>query len=164
MLDLFAEVFRGAAYHESGDEDRENAVQQDSVEAGAHASENNFTGHDVEERDQTSQGSEAVVRRIHRAATCVGGRGGKQRRIRNTEADLLALHIAAGLSRSCSILNPQVRQNGIAGLLEMVYDEYADQEHDGERGENGPALSGISYHLPERVRQRTGNEEDQKHL
>ena len=60
-------------------------------------------------------------------------------------------------------LNPQVGQNGIAGLLEVVADEHADQEHDGERRKNRPALPRVSDHLSEGVGQARRDHEDQEH-
>ena len=62
-----------------------------------------------------------------------------------------------------SVCNPQFRQHRVARLLEVVTDKHADQEHDRESRENRPALPRVADHLAERVGQRAGNQEDQKH-
>ena len=54
LFDLLAEVLRRPAHHQAGDEHREDAVQQDAVEAGAHAAEDDFAGHHVEQRHQAA--------------------------------------------------------------------------------------------------------------
>ncbi len=45
---------------------------------------------------------------IHRAAAGVGGHGGEQRRVGDTEPGFLALHVSARLTRRSSALNPQL--------------------------------------------------------
>src|SRR5712671_2485124 len=42
-LDLFADIFRGAADHQAGDENRKHDEQQHAVKAGAYAADNDFT-------------------------------------------------------------------------------------------------------------------------
>ena len=44
-----------------GDEHRQDAVQQNAVESRAHAAEDHFAGHDVEQRNQAADRREAVV-------------------------------------------------------------------------------------------------------
>ena len=45
LFDLLAEIFRRAAHHQAGDEHRQDAVEQNAVQAGAHAAEDDFAGH-----------------------------------------------------------------------------------------------------------------------
>ena len=61
-------------------------------------------------------------------------------------------------------MQPQLRESRVAGLLEVVANEYADQEHDREGCENRPPLPCISDHLAEGVCQGSRNHEDQEHL
>ena len=96
-FDLLADVFGRAADHQAGDEDRDDGVEQDAVEARAHAAEDDFAGLNIEERDQAAERSEAIVHAIDGAATGVGGDGGEQSAGGNAEARFFAFHIAAGL-------------------------------------------------------------------
>ena len=101
---------------------------------------------------------------VHGAATGVGGDGGEQSGVDDSEANFLALHVAAGLGSGGGGLEPQLRENGIARLLEAVTDEHARQEHDAEGGEDGPALARVAHHFSEGVGQRRRNHQHQPHL
>ena len=97
-LDLLAEVFRRPADHQAGDEDGQDDEDEDAVEPGADAAEDHLAEQDVGERDEPAERRERVVHRVHRAAARVGRHGREQRRVRDAEPHLLALHVAAGLT------------------------------------------------------------------
>ena len=56
LLELLAEILRRAAHHQTGDEHRDDAVNQNAVQARAHAAEDHFVGHHVEQRNQAGDG------------------------------------------------------------------------------------------------------------
>ena len=53
-----------------------------------------------------------------------------------------------------AVWTPRLAEDGIAGLLEVVADEHADQEHDREGRKDRPALPRVADHLAEGVGQR----------
>ena len=73
LLDLLAEIFRRAAHHQAGDEDRQDGEHQHAVEPRADAAEDHLAQFDIEQRHQAAQRREAVVDVVDRAATGVGG-------------------------------------------------------------------------------------------
>ena len=99
-LDLLAEIFRRAADHQPGDEDRDDDEQQHAVEAGADAAEDDLAELHVEQRHHAAERREAVMHGVDRAARGSRGDGGEQRRVGDAEADFLAFHVAAGRSPS----------------------------------------------------------------
>ena len=93
-LDLLADIFRRAADHQSGDEDRDDHEQQHAVEAGADAANDDLAELDVDQRDHAAKRGEGIMHGVDGAA---GGRRcdhREQRRQRDAEADFLAFHIA----------------------------------------------------------------------
>ena len=60
-LDLFPQVFRGAAHHEAGQEDGQHHEDQHAEEPCAHAAENHLAQLDVEQGHQAAQRREGVV-------------------------------------------------------------------------------------------------------
>ena len=96
-LDLLAEILGRTADHQPGDEHCQHGEQQDAVEAGADAAEDDLAELDVEQRHQPAERRVAVMHRVDRPVRGVGGGDRPDRRVGDAEADLLALHIAAGL-------------------------------------------------------------------
>jgi hypothetical protein len=54
-LDLLAEIFRRAADHQAGDEDREDDEQQHAVEAGADAADDDLAELHVDHRHHAAE-------------------------------------------------------------------------------------------------------------
>ena len=98
-LDLFPQVFRGAAHHEAGQEDGQHHEDQHAEEAGADAAEDDLAQMDVEHGHQPAQGREGVVHGVDRAAGGVRGHRGKEGGIKDAETDFLAFHVAVAAGR-----------------------------------------------------------------
>ncbi len=58
-LDLLADIFRRAADHQAGDEDRQHDEQQHAVEAGADAADDDLAELHVDQRDHAAERGEA---------------------------------------------------------------------------------------------------------
>ena len=95
-LDLLAEVLGRAPDHQAADEDREQDVEQDRVQAGADAAEDHLAGRQVRERDRAAEPGVGLDRAVDRAARGDGRDDVEQRRAGDPEALLLALEVAAG--------------------------------------------------------------------
>ena len=95
-LDLLAQVFGRPPDHQPGQEDGQDDEDEHPVEPGADAAEDDLAQLDVEQRDEPAQRRERIVHGVDRAAGGVGRDGGEERGIEDAEADLLALHVAAG--------------------------------------------------------------------
>ena len=93
-FDLLAQIFRRAAHHQSRDEHGKDDEHDDSVEAGADPSENDFAQQHIDQRNHSAERRVGIVHRVDRAATRVGCHHGPQRGVRDAEADLLALHVS----------------------------------------------------------------------
>ena len=100
-FDLFAQVFRRAPDHQAADEHCQNGVQDHIHQTDALAAEY-YVQHHVQQRDHAAQRRQGVVHIVHRTGRKRGRDGGEHRRLRNTEADLLALHTAHGLVQAIS--------------------------------------------------------------
>src|SRR6201996_2742595 len=72
-LDLLADIFRRAADHQAGDEDRQHHEQQHAVESGADAADDDLAELHVDQRDHAAERGEAVMHRVDRAAGSGGG-------------------------------------------------------------------------------------------
>ena len=59
-LDFLADVFRRAADHQAGDEDREDDEQQHAVEAGADAADDDLAELHVDQRDHAAERGERI--------------------------------------------------------------------------------------------------------
>ena len=55
-LDLLAEIFRRAAYHETGDEDRENGEQKHDIEIRSHSAGSDTSHQQIEHRHEPANG------------------------------------------------------------------------------------------------------------
>ena len=89
--------------------------QQHAVKAGADAAEDDLAQHDVDHRHHAGERQQAVMHVVDGAAGGIGGDGGEQRRVGDAEADLLALHVAAGLQRARRLVDMQRGEGRIAG-------------------------------------------------
>src|SRR5262249_16204430 len=96
-FDLLAEIFRRSAHHEPGDEDSEYHKDENTIKTSSDSAEDHFTQHDVDKRHHSAERRERIVHTIHRTAAGVRCHGGEQGRVRDAEADFLALHVAASL-------------------------------------------------------------------
>ena len=117
--------------------DREDDEEQHAVEARADAAEDDFTEHEIEERDAAGQRRQAVVHRVDRAIRGVGRGGGPQHAVHHAEAHFLALEI--GRERG---------DGGIVLRLGPPGSGEADDEEDHHRRENHPALAPVADHAP----------------
>ena len=99
---------------------------------------------------------------VDRAATGVGGDGGKQRGLGDTVADLFALHVAG-------------RSGGAAGLRRAVNKQMGMRLSPVDGGESGgkqhihgrqhrPAVSRRAGHAAQCIRESSANREDQEHF
>ena len=75
-LDFLADIFRGAADHQSGDEHRDDHEQQHAVHAGADTADDDLAELDVDQRDHAAKRGEGIMHGVDGAA---GGRGGDHR-------------------------------------------------------------------------------------
>src|SRR5271168_974274 len=154
-FDFLAEIFGGAADHESGDKDGEDNEDDYTVEAGAHAAEDDFTEHDVDERDHAAERCEGVMGTIDGAATGVGGGGGEERGVGDAEADFFAFHVASGLRGAGDLIRSG--EEGIAFGFGPVGGGYAQEEQDDHGGPDGPAMAGRTGHAAKSVGQAGGD-------
>src|SRR4029450_14107912 len=92
-LDLFADIFGGAADHQAGDEDRNDDEQQHAVHARADAADDDLPELDVDQRDHAAKRGEGIVHGVDGAAGGGGGDDREQGGRHDAEADLLAPHI-----------------------------------------------------------------------
>ncbi len=106
-LDLLADIFRRATNHQSGDENRQDDEQKHAVETRTDAADDQFTELHVDERDHAAKRGERVVHGIDGTAGRRSRDNGKQRRSYDTEANLLAFHIAASQPQVCRIDVPE---------------------------------------------------------
>ena len=113
-LDLLAEIFGRATDHQASDEDRDDRHHQEAVEAGADAAGQDLAELDHEHRHEAADRRERAMHGIDAAIGEAGGHGGEQRRAGEAEADLLALHIAAGRIDACGM---QHRRTGGLGPI-----------------------------------------------
>ena len=96
-LNFLAKEFRCTAYHQTGNEHRQNSKSKHTVKAAAHAAENNLAELHQQHSHHTGKRRVAVMHGVYRA---VGGCCGESCPCRgpcNAKASLLALHIAACL-------------------------------------------------------------------
>ena len=157
-LDFLAEIFRRAADHQTGDEDREHDEDEHSVESGADAAENDFAELDVEQRNETAERGERIVHRIDRAARRVGRDRGKERGVEDAEADFLALHVAVGRG------DAELLMNRIARRFGPPAEQHAADKQDRHRRPNRPAVLLVLDHSAEVISEPAADRENRKHL
>ncbi|MNN03639.1 hypothetical protein D3C81_1163350 [compost metagenome] len=156
-LQLLAQVFRGTANHQPGQEHRDKDEQQHAVEARADAAEYHLADHHVDHRHHTGQRVQAVVHGVDRTVGGGGGGDRPQHRTGGAEAAFLALqgggllHLRAFQGRVWLVLGPQRRAT-------------ADQEQGKHAGEDGAALTQVLHVVTEGEHQRHRNEDDRCHL
>jgi hypothetical protein len=93
--------------------------------------------------------------------------GRKKGRIGDTEAHFLAFHVAVGQGgggHARRIAVADLRQQGIALLLEGDGGDGKGDEEQGHRGKHRPALAFVADDAAEGNAQRAGNQEDRQHL
>ena len=135
-FDLFAQVFRRAPDHQAADEHCQNGVQDHIHQTDALAAEY-YVQHHVQQRDHAAQRRQGVVHIVHRTGGKRGRDGGEHRRLRNAEADLLALHTAHGLVQA------DIRQRRVALALGPEAYAQADDEQDAHGGKNAASLAAV---------------------
>ena len=151
-LDLLAEVFGRAPHHQPGEEDREHDVDEHPVEPGPDAAEDHLARLHVQEQHEPRKRHETVVHGVDRAVRGGGGRRGPERRERDAEALLLALHVAGGL------VDPSSEQR-VARLLEGVDDREPGHEQHRHRREDRDALAHVADEAA--VEEREGDRDQQ---
>src|SRR5581483_9633549 len=72
-FDLLAQILGRSSHHQPGDEHRQHDVNQDAVQAGANAAEDDLAEHDVHQRHHAAERGEGIVPAVDGAATGVGG-------------------------------------------------------------------------------------------
>ncbi len=118
-LDLLAQVFRGPADHQPGDEDRDDGEGQHGVETGADPAEDDLAQQDQGERHHAADGGEGVVHGIDRAAGGAGGGDGEEAAAGQAEADLLPFHV--------DTLHAELGHQRIAAALGPLQDAEGDR-------------------------------------
>ncbi len=162
-LDLLAQIFRGAAYHQSCEENRDHCIHQHAIQAGTDTAENHFAQLDLRQRHQPAQRREGIVHGVHRTTGSTCGDGGEQRGVDDAEARLLAFHIAAGLCDGSVLIHAQGGKGGVALLFRIFSHGEETDEQNGHGHEDGPALTRITHHAAEGVAQRRRNQEHRYH-
>ncbi len=163
-LDLLADVFRRAADHEAGDEDREQREHEHAVESRTYAAEHDLAQLDQPHWHEAAQWRERVVHRVDRTA----GSGRRDRREEraggDAEAGLLAFHVAARLQRARRLVHADGRQQWIALLLERHRAPCCDDEQNRHRREHRPPLAHVAHDPAECETQAGGNQENREHF
>ena len=142
-FDLLAEIFGRAADHEAGEEDGENGEENEAVNAGPGAAENDFAELHEEHGDHAADGSEGIMHGVNGAVGSGGGDGGPEGGIDNAETDFFSFEVA---------------------LFGVDGDEGERDENEEHDREEGPALALVTDHLAEGAAEGGGDEEDGEHL
>ena len=104
-LDLLAQVLGRAADHEAGHEHGDDREDEHPVEARADPAVDDLAELHQPHGHQPAEGGVGVVHRVHRAVGGRGGGRGPQGGVGDTEPDLLALHVAAGLQGAGGVIH-----------------------------------------------------------
>jgi len=155
-LDLLADIFRRAADHQAGDEDRQDNEQQHAVHAGADAADDDLAELDVDERDHAAERSERVVHRIDGAARRGRGDDGEQGGRRDAETRLFAFHVAAGEAEG-------IERRGTGGFRPIGHNDAGKEQH-AHHGEDCPTLALVAHCASEHIGERRPDHEDGDHL
>jgi len=105
-FDLLAEVLRSSPNHQTGNENRQHDENKNAVKSRTDSPENNFTEHDIDQRNHSTQRRERVMHAIHGATTGVGRDRSKQCGVRDAKPHFLAFHVSAGVQRRCMLVGP----------------------------------------------------------
>ena len=89
-----------------------------------------------------------------RAGRRAGGGGGEEARGERAEADLLALHVPAGLIGRQRLIHPPPGQLRVAVLLEQPRHQGRGEPQDAHDGEHDAALALAAHHLAVGDRER----------
>src|SRR5262249_30709948 len=92
---------------------------------------------------------EGVVHTVDGTAACVGGHRGEERRIRDSESNLFAFHVAAALQDGNMLVYSG--QQGIAPRLRPICSRNSCKEEEGHRREDCPAVPLRLGHPAQRV-------------
>ena len=160
--DLLANIFRGAADHEAGQKDGDNAEQQHAEEAGAGRAHDHFVDHHVCEQNAAAQRHEAVM---HTVDGAVRGRGRDIREERgrgNAETHFLAFHVSGSNFLSGVRLGLHKGERRIAACFQRVNGADAEGEQDRHDREKRPPLTFGTDHAPKAVGQGRAKHQDQQ--
>src|SRR5262249_46280240 len=128
------------------------------------SAEDHFICLDVEQRNKTSERSEAVMHSDHSPAARVGRYCREERCHWISEANFFTFHVAARLGLAVRGLNSHFLGHWISAVLSPVADESASEKEVRHRCKDRPTLACIPYHLAERIRESRAENEDQSHL
>ena len=158
-FDLFAEVLRSAADHETGEKNCDDNEHDHAVKAGADAAEHDFAEKNVNERNHAAQRREGIVHSVNGAATGVGGDRGENRSARNAEAKLLAFEISCsgGSRRRCAKSWRRMCLGSVGG-------KHRSEEQGGHCTPDGPAVVRGTGQAAKRIREATRDRENHYNL
>ena len=163
-LDLLAEVLRGPADHQAGDEHRQDDVDQHAVHPGPDAAEDHLAQLDVRQRHEPAERRERVVPAVDGAAARVGRHGREERRVGDAEADFLAFHVAAGRhAPSPSGRRRPPSASGSRALRPSTPTVTPARKRNAIARPHRPAVSPRSGHRSERVGEARRDGEDAEH-
>src|SRR5580692_5061014 len=161
-FNLLAQIFRRASHHQPRYEHRQHDVNQNPVHSRANPTENHFAKHDVHQRHHAAQRRERIMPSDNRTTAGVGGHRGKQRRVRDSEANLFALHVPAGLLRTHMLVD--TRQQRISASFRPISNQHTRHEQNRHGRPNCPAVRLRSRHPAKRVGETCTDSEDREHL
>src|SRR5439155_883244 len=120
-LDLLAQVFRRASYHESGDEHGDDGEDEHPVEARADAAVDDLTELHQPHRDEPTDRCVRVVHGVDGPVRRRRRRGGAQLRVGHAEADRLgAPWIAAYVETPQQTRLPQAAHDGVIQTMRLA--------------------------------------------
>ena len=154
-FDLLAEIFRSSPYHQTGNENRQHDENKNAVKSRTDSPENNFTEHDIDQRNHSTQRRERVMHAIHGATTGVGRDRSKQCGVRDAEPHFLAFHVSAGVQRRCMLVGPGKKR--ITSCFRPIGRRHAGKKQESHRRPDCPAVTLRPGHPAERVGQAGGN-------
>ena len=163
-LYLLAEKFRRPAHHQARNEHGQDGKGQHTIQPAAYAAENHLAKLHLQHLYHAAQRRVAVVHGVdgavggRRGEGCPGGGG------RDTEAGLLALHIAAGLVEHRDVYRRVRAECGRGGLLIHGNDAKGSDKHQEHRHEDRNALLLVFDSLAEGKAQRRRNQQQRDHL
>ena len=163
-LELLAQPLRGSSHHQPADEDGQQDVQEDRVQAGADAAEDHLAGGQVGHRHRAADPGVGLDRAVDRPAGGDGRDDVEQRRAGDAEALLLAFHVAPGRARDRVGVQAHVVLRGRAVGLGDVGDDHRAEEHEHHHAVDRVALAAVAGHAPVGEHQRRRDDQHQQHL